>query len=585
MRKLVLALALLFAASPALAATIYVDTGGAATNSGTTNNNSPLASGTAAAFTASANLALTGNAAWTANAASITVTAASCTGITAGMGLWDSTAAGTFGSGQTKTVIGVVSSCAGGAPATITLTGTGANIASITAADAIIASTGIVLDTNTNLTTLPGCTGTTPVYCDTNQAINIANATNGSSQQKDFWIASYTGCTGTGDCSITITGAAGQNTSTNLTGTSPSNWAIGGNYLWPGTNTVDVVMKSLRPGDTVTFTCTSNPATKTLAVPFLSMTNSGDQATGPIVVQGATGCRPLLQQSGSQPVINSAATNIIYSNLELKQTGTGTACAANGSGLNVVWTNIKISQCAGTTADGLTIIAGGLAYVTNSEITGATGNGINSAAVGSYFYGNYIHGNSLSGILVSSAGVTSTFANNIIAGNTTRGIYFSGSPSVNSGRISSIYNNTIYNNGGTGLDVASGLAVMYFVNNIFQQNGGAAGFNVSWAVAGSAADFNGYHNNNLFYTTSCAGGAAGACLNNVTLNGFGGSTEVAADALFVNAAGGNFALQNASPAKGTAWPGTLLGSASAGALSMGAIQSAGGGGPAPVIGD
>lgn len=586
-KKLALSICLLFAfVLPAFAlSTIYVDaTNGVSTNSGTTNGASPTANGTNAVVSVSSGTTQAATSSFTTAGSTFTIAAACGTTFVAGMGVWDATLAATLGSGQTKAMIGVVASCSGAGPSTITLTDN-AQFNSAGSADSLFFSNKITLDTNTNLTSVTGCATkpSTVNYCDGTQAINLASATN--SNLRIFWLSSYTGCSGSGSCVITVAGSTSQATATYPTcaGGPPCtamNWAVGGQYIWPTSNTVDVVAKALRPGDTLQFNCAGgNPATKTLAAPFITMASNGDQITGPIIVQGETGCRPLLQQSGSVNVIANTSNNIIYSNFEIKQTGTATLCIAGNTNLNVIYSNLKISQCAGTNADGINIGAGSMQQVLFSEITGATGNGVNSIGVNGYFFGNYIHGNSLSGILLSAAGVTATVANNVISGNTTRGIFFSGSPATNSGRVAQVLNNTVYNNTGNGMEVTSGAAVLYWMNNIFQQNGGGANFNVSWAATGSAAEQAGYHAYNLFYTSSCAGGAAGACLNNVTRNGFGGSTEpTPSDALFTSAGTGDFSLLSLSPAKGAAFPGALLGSASTGALSMGAVQPAGGGG-------
>lgn len=578
MLKILTLIAALLAAAPAWAgATITVDTGGLTTNSGTNSTIIASSGGTpGASFTNGGAFSVSANGSFTTASTTITLVTNGCTvngTVTAGMGVWDSTVAATNGFGQSKTLIGVVASCSG---TTLTLTGSPANPHnnSVGAADSLFFTPPITLDTNTNLTALPGCATTnSQVFCDMTQAINLANASNTS--LKDFWIATYTGCTGTGSCSITVTGMIGQASPaapacSTCTG---SAWTIGGLYQWPGTTFVDVVAKALRPGDTLTFTCTGNPATRSGVNNFLSVGNSGDQVTGPIIVNGAAACRPVLTQSGSVSTLNISASSLVVSNLEFQQTGTGTSTIGLGGGSNIVLNNIKVTACAA--GDGLNIGAGITAFVIDSSFTGCAANGINTLAVNNYFYGNYLNGNANAGILMGAAGITATVANNLIVGNTGKGLVLTGSPSAGSGRIASIVNNTIANNAGNGFEVQNQNYQFDFHNNIFQNNGGAGGYNVTWTPVSSSAEMSGFHAYNLYYSSSCLGGGALPCVNHVTPNFFANSGEVTSDAMFVNAGTGNYALAAGSPALGTGYPGGFLGASTTGAMSIGAVQSAG----------
>lgn len=396
------------------------------------------------------------------------------------------------------------------------------------------------------------------------QALIIQCATNANSQ-KIFWINAVDNVGGTVGTTQTPTGCT----------SATSDWGIGGRYIWP-TATAALVQAALRAGDTLLFRCTSGgPAIRTGATALLTTTSSGDQTNGFIKIMGDSGCRPLLQASGTAQIIAIGGANTWISNLELKQTGTAASAYNGGAQLNQVLSNIKISQ---SPVDGVNLTAGSSFTILNSEITGAGGHGINGGNVTGHVSGSYIHNNIGDGILASSAGLSYFIADNIIASNG-KGIVLSGAPSANSGRESFIINNTIYNNGSNGLEVANANAVMTIQNNIFQQNGGAAGFNVAW-LAGTA-ELGSYHSNNLFWTSSCGGGAAGKCLSNVTDNYFstaGGqpNTEVISDALFNGAGSGDFSLAAGSPARNAAFPGQLLGATTAGALAMGAMQPAAG---------
>jgi hypothetical protein len=132
-------------------------------------------------------------------------------------------------------------------------------------------------------------------------------------------------------------------------------------------------------------------------------------------------------------------------------------------------------------------------------------------------------------------------------------------------------NNTAYAAGGHGFLVAGGgAAVVQLLNNVFKDNGNAAG---EYNVAGIDINKIGFRGFNVMNQT---GGAAGN-LQTGTLGEM--APEPTGDPLFTDAANGDFSIGSGSPAKAAAHPGAFL-SGSTGYLDMGAVQrqEAGGGG-------
>jgi parallel beta-helix repeat protein len=155
-----------------------------------------------------------------------------------------------------------------------------------------------------------------------------------------------------------------------------------------------------------------------------------------------------------------------------------------------------------------------------------------------------------------------------------KGINDSGAPTT-IGHAFIIDGNTIYGCGDSGLAVADADRRIILTNNIFSENGNAAGeYNVEW-VAG-AAEYVGFHAWNVFYHS---GGGGGANLSGLTVNAQVASSEFTTDPAFTNAAGGDFSIGSTSPAKAAGFPGQFLGG-SLGYLDIGAVQrqEAGGGG-------
>ena len=400
----------------------------------------------------------------------------------------------------------------------------------------------------------PGCslTGTpdlSGVATDGSQAIFLNCATN--SNQKIFFINAVDNALDLVGTTVTPTGCTA----------SSSDWGIGGRMIYASAN----IETAVRAGDTVQFNNT--PATK--AATFFTLRVSGDGASGFITLRGKVGVRPVLETSNNSVVILGGGIGGWHiQNLELKRGGTSNN-VMNTIGTGSLIEDVKITS-APTAGAGIGLAAV-FVRVINCEITGVGGDGINSSGSGTtnlILYGNYIHDNGGSGINLTGAGVDVTISRNIIAGNTDRGILL-GAPTTLS-HITTITENTVYANGNSGLEVADTDQVMMLYNNIFMNNGNAAGeYNVEW-VAGTAETVSS-HGYNVFYS---AGGGGSGNVSGLTVN----ATESTSDPQFVNAGAGNFAIGNSSPAAAVGWPGTLLGSASTGAPDIGAIQRQASGG-------
>lgn len=468
MKKLLIAaiFSLFSFAAQAVPGVIYVDTGGSATNSGTTDNNTAVISGSAGAWT----------------------------------------------------------------------TGTAA----------------ITLDTNTDISSVPGCAAGT---CDGSQAIYLGNATN-TATQRIFWISSYTGCTGSGACEVTVS----QNVScSSCTG---SAWSVGGRYLSPSGSGVSIYSAALRAGDTVQFNNT--PATRTAV--YITSATSGTTADGRIRVIGKSGVRPVLEITGGGSVIDGTSGNQWeLSNLELKSSVDGAILVL---GSNWLVYNNKITGTGGGTSQ-LGIFSFNDHIIWYNEISGVGASCINpisntSKTIIAY---NYLHGCGSHGILISGNSPYTNIYGNIIAANSGKGIFLSGAPSSVMDASAYITNNTIYGNTGVGLEVTDADYAVMLYNNIIMSTNTAN--MVTW-TAGTAEAL-GSHGYNVFYSSSSG------TLSGITAN----ATESTSNPLLVNPGSANFGLSTGSPALGTGILGALpigLGASTTGYLNMGAIQSQAGSG-------
>lgn len=386
----------------------------------------------------------------------------------------------------------------------------------------------------------------------TQSSIYLAQATNAN--QKIFWITAKDDALDQVTVSVAPTGVTG------------SNWAIGGRFVW----TPASIEATLVAGDVVVL---NNSPAAVSSGSWLTGRAAGSQAAGPIKVKGKTGVRPVVTQNNTSSLISNSQNHWWYENFETAQTGaSGSTIASIGP---YTWLyNMKSSDAGQSVAT-----LGGYSRVLASEFTGSGSPAavLFSNQLGCYLHGNYIHDNASDG-LGFTGGQNGTFAvlsKNIFDTNAGRGMLFSGAFPSGSNTIW-LDGNTVYGNGDSGLEVTDADAVVVNINNIFSENGNAAGeYNIEHIAA--AAELLGFHGWNVFYHS---GGGGGANLSNLTVNAQVASSEFTTDPLFTNAAGGDFSIGSTSPAKATGFPGQFLGG-SLGYLDVGAVQrqEAGGGGP------
>lgn len=401
--------------------------------------------------------------------------------------------------------------------------------------DAVVTGSTVQLTIGTDLSAVDAVAGSA-----TQASIYIADATN--SNQKIFWI------TGKNDGLDQVTVSVAP------TGVTASNWAIGGRHLW----TPASIEAALRAGDILQFN--NSPASRTAA--FLTQRASGDTTSGYVKYIGKTGTRPVLTITNTTQVFTSGALTLGWvENFELAQQG-ASGIAANVGASGGVFYNVKISD------------AGAQGWFTNNsanriigcEISGTGAEAISLTSQQHVHIGNYVHDITGDGILYASTANTSLIArNNIVDTCTGRGIYINVADSANTS-FKMVSGNTVYGCGNSGLEVVDADSNVILINNIFSENGNAAGeYNVEW-VAGNA-DFTGFHAWNVFFHSS----GAGSNVSGLTIGGHVASSELITDPLFTNATGGDFSIGSTSPAKAVGYPGVFLGG-STGYLDIGAVQ-------------
>lgn len=405
------------------------------------------------------------------------------------------------------------------------LTGTG---------DAVVTGSVVQLTIGTDLSGI--------ITSGANQSsINIAQATNAN--MKIFWI------TAVNDALDQVTVHAAP------TGVTASDWKIGGRLLWTKAN----YEGAHRPGDVAIFN--NSPAADTS--PVFTFRNSGDSTSGYPHVKGAAGSRPVLTNSAnSSNVIFSNAAAVEYcrvTNLELVESGTssyGIASAVNGW---IVY-NVKVSDFELNA-----FIVGNYSRIIGCEVTGGGGNGVGISSANSMFiHGNYFHDIGGHGIEFGSNSASAFVSKNVMDTCAGRGVYYATAQAAMANNLV-LEGNTIYGCGDSGLEGTDAEDNITLINNIFMNNGDAAGeYNVELV---SNLDIIGFHAWNIFYDNGAGGNLLG-----LTANGQVASSEFTTDPLFTNAAGGDFSIGSTSPAKATGFPGQFLGSISLGYLDIGAVQ-------------
>ena len=398
----------------------------------------------------------------------------------------------------------------------------------------------------------------------TQSAIFFNNATNAN--KKIFWISAIDNVAS--PKTITV-----DTIPTGLTaGTSVG--YVGGHYLVPANVGLSVIdsASTFRAGDVIIFN--NSPATGTQD--YITCRASGTSAAGFVTVRGKAGTRPVITVSNTTQCIDNGGTfaDWFVSNLELVQQGASGVVASDlGNGWKAY--NIKISDGGSygfyVSTSGASIIA--------CEVSGlASGAGI--LAIASVVTGNYIHDLTGGGCDFNMGNAFAVVTRNIIDTCTGKGIHFSGGPTTQA-NVWFLDGNTVYGSGDSGLEITDADGNLVLINNIFSENGNAAGeYNVEW-FAGDAEKVS-FHGWNVFFHSGDAGGS----LLGLAVNAQVASSEFTTDPGFTDAAGGNFAISSTSPAKAAGFPGQFLGG-SLGYLDIGAVQRqepSGGGGGQRVIG-
>jgi len=402
------------------------------------------------------------------------------------------------------------------------------NAANLSGSAATVSGSVVTLDGSPDLSGL--------VTSGTAQSsIYINDATN--SNRKIFWITAFDNTAKT----VTVDVAP--------TGVTSSSWAIGGRVIWTSAN----IEAALTAGHICQFN--NSPASKSGSA-FITFRANGDSTSGKITLRGKSGTRPVLTITDTNNVISGNSQNRwLIENLEMVQQGA--SGHAGTSAAICKFYNVKVSDAGG---DGIRA-NGDDSVVSSSEITGVGLSGVQNNGFKIFVLYNYIHDVAGDGIQLSDVGRTSWVIENIIDTCGGRGINQNGS--VTALTPIHVIGNTVYGCGNSGLEVADADCWIENWNNIFSENGNAAGeYNIDY-VAGTAERI-GNHGYNCFYHS---GGGGGANLNSLTTN----STETTSDPLFTNAAGGDFSLSSSSPCKATGYPGAFLGG-STGYKDMGAVQ-------------
>jgi hypothetical protein len=371
----------------------------------------------------------------------------------------------------------------------------------------------------------------------TQDSIYLAQATN--SNQKIFWI------TNIDNVAKTVT------TNVAPTGIVSSAWAIGGRHVLTNAS----IEGAPRAGDVIQFN--NSPAAS--ASTLWTCRTAGDNTSGWITLRGKAGTRPVLTNTSTNWCIN--ANNQAYwkiENLELQQQGaSGNALTFSG-----YWQlkNVKVSDSAG----GFNISIGNI--IADSEFSGIGGT-VFSAPGGAQslqVLNSYIHDNTGNVLSLWSTASFVIFHNNIVDSMTGKGLYIAAAYTSPNMPIW-ITQNTFYRCGDSAIEITDkdvGPVILY--NNIFKDNGNAAGEYNFEQTGGTFNASGGISRSNIFSIDGIVGGGN---TYGITLD----STDIVADPLFVDAPNGDFSLQSTSPAKAGGYPGVFLGGP-IGYLDIGAVQ-------------
>lgn len=412
---------------------------------------------------------------------------------------------------------------------------TDTNSATVSGANATVAGSVVTLDGAPDLS---GLITSGP----TQSSIHLSQATN--TNQKIFWITAFDNTAKTVTVSVAPTGVTG------------SAWAIGGRHVW----TPASIEQAVRAGDTVIF----NNSVASSAATILTQRVVGTSAAGYVKWVGKAGTRPVITATSTNPAVAGTATGALnwLENLELIQQGASGNCL-NRTSDGSVYYNVKISDAGAVGIANTNAASGG--KIIGCEISGCGGDAVNDTG-NDMLLGNYLHDCTGDGYEHNQNNGQLVFVRNIIDTCGGRGIYYPGAAS-GSNSLFFIDGNTVYGCGNSGFEVADADYGFLLTNNIFSENGNAAGeYNIEW-TAGSG-DYVTFHAWNIAYHS---GGGGGANLSGITMNVQVSGSEFTTDPAFTNPGAGDFTISVSSPAKGAGYPGAFLGGPT-GSLDLGAVQ-------------
>ncbi len=277
--------------------------------------------------------------------------------------------------------------------------------------------------------------------------------------------------------------------------------------------------------------------------------------------------RPTVQISSGTGItmFNLTTTGWTVENFILDCNGKGTSTAiASSSNSNVVYA----CKLMGFTTEGATF-SGGSTQVICTEITGGT----SAATAGAEFDGAasqqivhcYVHDNQCPGILLATN--NGIAVGNLVTNNTGASSYGIGFQAC------FLFQNTVYGSGSDNFQTQNtGIFALFFRNNLTTN---AGGYNAKWGTASAGAcafpwwDGNGYYlgtSGNRAYMDDGSYGSFPVAVTNPgnCINPYTNVLDVYLSATpYVNAAGGDFTLNNNNPGgaqlRGTALPGRIAG--------------------------
>lgn len=402
----------------------------------------------------------------------------------------------------------------------------------------VINNTTITTSITSNTITF---TGYTPSAADVGNIVHMLTGTNITAGPYQITGFTSTTWTVTGPAVLPSTG-----TTTNATGN------MGGAIASPGGAGLLHVAKNIIFIKTGTYTITSasvNVSGGCLALSGTSglmTTVSGYQTT-----RGDMGTPPLLQASAISTftiITNQTAQGYYAENISVDGANLTASKGFSSTGPNNAWCyKCKVANC---TAGAFVFGASGLCIDCY-----ATGCSVSVAFIGSRCYNCVASGNTIGGFIsfgnaefVNCLAINNTGANN-------DGFAFSSGPST------LCYNCTSYGNGQHGFSNAQGAGIYAtFINCLAVNNGVTTATGKGYAVTGGSSTrlVNCAAYNNAGGNIDLAD-IAGATYKPGTSEGF---ITLGADP-FINAAGGNFSLNNVSNGgallRGLGFPGTFLG--------------------------